>query len=254
VTITVAAFYKFVAIDDCEGLRADLRVRCAQGVITGTALIAREGLNATLAGPRTEIESLINWLRADPRFADLIVKKAATGSRPLKRLKVKIKSEIIRLGEAEAEPSERGGTRVAPADWNALIREPGVVLVDTRNAYEVDAGTFEGAIDPGTRIFRDFPKFVAAHLDPAKHPRVAMFCTGGIRCEKASAYLLAKGFAEVYQLDGGILNYLERVPAEESLWRGACFVFDERETVGHELGHALADEAAGKDAEREPRR
>jgi UPF0176 protein len=153
---------------------------------------------------------------------------------PFQRLKVKIKSEIIRLGEPEANPAERTGTRISPADWNALIREPGVILVDTRNSYEVSFGTFEGAIDPGTRSFGDFPKFVEANLDPARHPKVAMFCTGGIRCEKASAYLLAKGFAEVYQLDGGILNYLKRVPGAESLWHGACFVFDERESVGHE--------------------
>ncbi len=233
-TITVAAFYKFVAIDDCERLRADLRRQCAHGDIKGTALIAREGLNATLAGAHDHIARLLDWLRADPRFGDLVVKEAAAAVRPFKRLKVKIKSEIIRFGEPGADPSERTGRRVAPADWNALIREPGVIVVDTRNAYEVDAGTFEGAVDPATRTFRDFPKFVEAHLDPAQHAKVAMFCTGGIRCEKASAYLLSKGFAEVYQLDGGILNYLERVPPEESLWRGECFVFDERETVGHE--------------------
>jgi len=245
VTNTVATFYKFVAIEDCERLRADLKARCTQGAIKGTALIAREGLNATLAGARDEIAALLNWLRADLRFADVEVKEAAASVRPFKRLKVKIKSEIIRFGEPAADPNERTGTRVAPADWNALIREPGVVVVDTRNAYEVDAGTFEGAIDPMTRTFRDFPKFVEAHLDPARHAKVAMFCTGGIRCEKASAYLLSKGFAEVYQLDGGILNYLERVPTEESLWRGECFVFDERAAVGHEPD----DEAADEDAE-----
>jgi UPF0176 protein len=233
VTITVAAFYKFVAIEDCERLRADIKARCAQGAIKGTALIAREGLNATLAGAHQEIARLLDWLRADPRFADLVVKEAVAPVRPFKRLKVKIKSEIIRFGEPEANPLSRTGTRVAPVDWNALIREPGVVVVDTRNAYEVDAGTFEGAVDPATRTFRDFPNLVAANLDPVRHPKVAMFCTGGIRCEKASAYLLSKGFREVYQLDGGILSYLERVPAEESLWRGECFVFDEREAVGH---------------------
>jgi UPF0176 protein len=234
VTFAVAAFYKFVAIADCERLRADVRERCAQGGITGTALIAHEGLNATLAGGHAEIAGLLGWLRADPRFADLAAKEAMASVRPFKRLKVKIKSEIIRLGKPEADPLSRSGTRVAPGDWNALIREPGVVLVDTRNAYEVAAGTFEGAIDPRTRSFGDFPRFVETNLDPARHPKVAMFCTGGIRCEKASAYLLSKGFAEVYQLDGGILNYLERVPAVESLWRGECFVFDEREAVGHE--------------------
>jgi UPF0176 protein len=234
VTLTVAAFYKFVAIEDCERLRADLRHQCAHGAIKGTALIAREGLNATLAGTSEKIAEILDWLRADPRFADLVVKEAAASLAPFKRLKVKIKSEIIRFGEVGADPRLRTGTRVAPADWNALIREPGVVVVDTRNAYEVDAGTFEGAVDPATRTFRDFPKFVAASLDPARHSKVAMFCTGGIRCEKASAYLLSKGFREVYQLDGGILSYLERVPAQESLWRGECFVFDERAAVGHE--------------------
>jgi UPF0176 protein len=234
VTITVAAFYKFVAIEDCESLRADIKARCAHGGIKGTALIAREGLNATLAGAHQEIARLLDWLRADPRFADLVVKEAVAPERPFKRLKVKIKSEIIRFGKAGADPLVLTGARVAPLDWNALIREPGVVVLDTRNAYEVNAGTFEGAVDPQTRSFGEFPEFVAANLDPERHPKVAMFCTGGIRCEKASAYLLSQGFREVYQLDGGILNYLERVPAEESLWRGECFVFDERETVGHE--------------------
>jgi UPF0176 protein len=235
VTITVVAFYKFVEIENCARLKSDLRELCEQSLIRGTALIAREGLNAMLAGPHESIARLLAWLRADPRFADVAVKESAAPAPPFKRLKVKIKREIISFGAPDADPLHRTGTRVAPHDWNALIQAPGVAVVDTRNTYEVEAGTFEGAVNPATRSFREFPQFVAANLDPVRHPRVAMFCTGGIRCEKASAYLLSKGFAEVYQLDGGILNYLERVPAGESLWRGTCFVFDERGALGHGL-------------------
>jgi UPF0176 protein len=234
VTITVAAFYKFVAIEDCDHLKAGIKAECARHGIKGTALIAREGLNATLAGSSEGMEAFLSWLAGDTRFADLAVKRAPASELPFKRLKVKIKTEIIRMREPAADPLARTGTRVAPGAWNALIRDQGVVVIDTRNAYEVEAGTLEGAIDPKTRSFGEFPKFVADNLDPEQHPRVAMFCTGGIRCEKASAYMLARGFQEVYQLDGGILNYLAQVPAEESLWRGECFVFDERGGVVHE--------------------
>lgn len=240
-TITVAAFYKFVEIEDCATLKAALHDRCAQGQIKGTVLIAREGVNAMLAGAAEDLDGLIRWLRSDARFADLTVKESSAPSPPFKRLKIKIKREIIRFGEPAANPTSQTGVRVAPADWNALIANGDVAVVDTRNAYEVESGTFEGAINPATRSFRDFPKFVAANLDPKRTPKVAMFCTGGIRCEKASAYLLSKGFAEVFQLDGGILNYLEKVEPENSLWRGKCFVFDERGALGHGL------DAAGED-------
>jgi UPF0176 protein len=235
VTFTIAAFYKFVAIEDCAELKAALRECCVQGQIKGTALIAPEGLNAMLAGRPEDIDGLIRWMKGDSRFADLAVKESFAPAPPFKRLKVKIKREIIRFGEPDANPIARTGVRVPPADWNELIANRNVAVVDTRNAYEVEAGTFEGAINPATRSFRDFPKFVASNLDPQRTPKVAMFCTGGIRCEKASAYLLSQGFAEVFQLDGGILNYLEKVDPENSLWRGKCFVFDERGALGHGL-------------------
>jgi UPF0176 protein len=204
---------------------------CGRG-IRGTLLIAPEGINATLSGAPAEMAETLAVLRADPRFAALETKHAVAAAHPFKRLKVKLKREIIAFDRPEADPTVRTGTRVAPADWNALIDQPDVLLLDTRNDYEVAAGTFAGAVDPGLKHFRHFPDYVAAGLDPAKHKRVAMFCTGGIRCEKASAYLLAHGFDEVYQLDGGILAYLDQVPTEQSRWQGACFVFDDREVVG----------------------
>jgi UPF0176 protein len=197
----------------------------------GTMLIAPEGINATLSGPPEPMAATLAELRADPRFAGLTTREAWAGQHPFARLKVKLKREIIAFGRPEADPVAKTGTRVAPTNWNDLIASPDVLLLDTRNQYEVAAGTFEGATDPRLQHFRHFPDYVAAKLDPAKHKRVAMFCTGGIRCEKASAYLLAHGFEQVYQLDGGILAYLEHVTAAESRWQGGCFVFDERETV-----------------------
>lgn len=248
VPITVAAFYKFVAIDDCQALRRELRAHCDAGAIRGTALIAPEGLNATLAGRTEAVSDLLAWLRADARFADLAVKIASASAPPFQRLKVKVKREIITFGAPGCSPAERTGARVPPAAWNALIRDPDVVVVDTRNAYEVAAGTFEGAINPGIRSFREFAAFVARDLDPKAHGKVAMFCTGGIRCEKASAYLLSRGFGEVYQLDGGVLAYLAQVPPKQSLWRGSCFVFDERGEVGHEQAEQQAGvEGASRD-------
>lgn len=232
-TITIAAFYKFVEIADCEALRARLLDACRREGIKGTILLAREGINATVSGGAEGIGNLLELLRADSRFADLTVKFSRAESHPFQRLKVKIKPEIVTFGVPEANPGVQVGTYVAPSDWNALIRDPDVVVIDTRNSYEVSVGTFEGAIDPETAAFGEFPEFVASRLDPATTPKVAMFCTGGIRCEKASAFMLARGFGEVYHLEGGILNYLEKVPPEESLWRGECFVFDERVAVAH---------------------
>lgn len=232
-TVTIAAFYKFTEIADLEGLRTPLLDLCRREGIKGSILLAHEGINATVSGSADGIETLLAWLRADARFADLTAKLSHAGDHPFQRLKVKPKREIVTFGVPEANPARRVGTYVAPHDWNALIREPDVVVIDTRNSYEVDVGTFEGALDPGTSAFGEFPEFVKTRLDPATTPKVAMFCTGGIRCEKASAYMLAQGFREVYHLQGGILNYLEKVPPEESLWRGECFVFDERVAVGH---------------------
>lgn len=231
--VTVTAFYKFVSLADLPGLRDCLLHLGREHEIKGTILLAPEGINATVAGPGACICSVLAWLRADPRFADLVSKESYADEMPFGRFKVRIKREIVTLRRPEANPAERVGTYVKPEDWNALIADPDVLLVDTRNAYEVGIGTFKGAVDPRTRSFGEFPDFVASNLDPKAHKRVAMFCTGGIRCEKASAYLLSLGFPEVYHLEGGILKYLETVPPEQSLWQGECFVFDERVALEH---------------------
>ena len=231
--VTVTAFYKFVAIADPPAMRERLLGLARREEIKGTILVAPEGINATVAGPDAGIRHLLAHLRADPRFAHLVSKESYVEEPPFRRLKVKQKREIVTLRRPEADPTECVGTYVKPQDWNALLADPDVLVIDTRNAYEVAIGTFENAVDPATRTFSEFPDFVAANLDPEKHKRIAMFCTGGIRCEKASALLLAQGFPEVYHLEGGILKYLETVPPEESLWQGECFVFDERVALEH---------------------
>lgn len=232
-TVTVAAFYKFVAINDCADLQQRLLAACRQCDVLGTILLAPEGINATVSAAPDAMAALLLQLRADRRFADLAVKQAEADAHPFQRLKVKIKQEIIAFDPARAGALGPVGTYVKPHDWNALISDPEVLVLDTRNAYEVAIGTFARAIDPATRAFSDFPAYVEANLDPQRHRKVAMFCTGGIRCEKASAHLLELGFPEVYHLDGGILNYLETITPDESLWRGECFVFDERVAVTH---------------------
>jgi len=231
--VTVTAFYKFTTIPDPGDLRGTLFDLAAERGIKGTILLAPEGINATIAGPDDAIRWLLAWLRADPRFEALVSKESYAEEIPFGRLKVKVKREIVTLRRPEADPSKQVGTYVRPEAWNALVNDPDVVLIDTRNAYEVAIGSFRNAIDPVTRAFSEFPEFVAANLDPRKHTRVAMFCTGGIRCEKASAFMLEQGFPEVYHLEGGILNYLETVSPEESLWQGECFVFDERVALEH---------------------
>jgi UPF0176 protein len=235
--ITVSAFYKFVHIDDCEALRVSLLDLCQRHGIKGTILLAAEGINATISGVDGDLRAVLASLRADARFASLVTKESFAEVHPFQRLKVKIKQEIVTFGAPEADPSKRAGTYVAPQDWNALINEPGVVVIDTRNAYEVAIGSFPGAVDPKTKTFSDFQDFAQGfaktHLDTGQHPKVAMFCTSGIRCEKASAYLLSLGFPEVYHLEGGILKYLETVPPNDSLWQGECFVFDERVALEH---------------------
>ena len=230
-TIAIAAFYKFVTLDNCVALRGRLLDALKVRDMKGTILLAPEGINSTISGMPDQMASFLALLRADPRVADLVTKDATTNAHPFKRLKVKIKREIIAFRQPGADPAVLAGIYVAPEHWNALITAPGVLVLDTRNAYEVAVGTFAGAVDPRTRRFGDFPGYVAANLDPARHRRIAKFCTGGIRCEKASAYLLSQGFGEVYHLRGGILNYLATVPRADSLWQGECFVFDERETV-----------------------
>lgn len=231
----VAALYHFASHPDFAEKRAPLLALCEAQGIKGTLLLAEEGINGTIAGSREGIDAVLAFLRADPRFAALEHKESVSAEPPFPRLKIRLKQEIVTLGVPGIDPSREVGTYVEPEDWNALIADPEVVLIDTRNDYEVALGTFEGALDPMTETFREFPEYVARHLDPAKHRKVAMFCTGGIRCEKASAFMLKQGFEQVYHLKGGILNYLERVPADDSAWRGECFVFDERVTVDHAL-------------------
>ena len=232
-SVTITAFYKFVAIDNPEALREAVFAHCGHGAIMGTILIAPEGINATIAGSDAAIRSTLAWLRADPRFSDLVSKESYADEAPFGHLRVKIKREIVTLRRPEADPSKQVGVYVPPEQWNDLVSRDDVIVVDTRNTYEVGIGTFKGAIDPGTSAFSEFPDFVGANLDPSKHKRVAMFCTGGIRCEKASAYLLSQGFPEVYHLEGGILKYLETIPPEQSLWQGECFGFDERVSLEH---------------------
>jgi UPF0176 protein len=233
--IVVAAMYKFVNLPDCNELQTALLSLCQSQNIKGTILLAQEGINGTIAGSRQQIDAVLAFLRNDSRFADIEHKESYTEIPPFERLKIKLKPEIVTLGLPEVNPSEQVGTYVKPEDWNELISNPEVTVIDTRNDYEVTIGTFKGAENPQTQIFRDFPEYVQKHLDTNKHKKVAMFCTGGIRCEKASSYLLSQGFAEVYHLQGGILKYLEEIPPEESLWEGECFVFDERNTVNHDL-------------------
>ncbi len=231
--ITISAFYKFVTIDDCEALRVSLLDLCQRHGIKGTILLATEGINGTISGRAEDLRAVLAALRSDARFAGLVTKESYAGDHPFQRLKVKIKPEIVTFGAPEADPSLHVGTYVAPQNWNALINQPDVVVIDTRNAYEVVIGSFPGALDPQTKAFSEFQDFAKSHLNPGQHPKVAMFCTGGIRCEKASAYLLSLGFPEVYHLEGGILKYLETVPPEQSLWQGECFVFDERVALEH---------------------
>jgi len=235
----VCALYKFVTLDHYESLRTPLMALMKSLNVLGTLLLAGEGINGTVAGSRESIDSLLAWLQQDPCLSNIDYKESYTNKRPFLRAKVKLKKEIVTMGVEGIDPGEVVGTYVEPKDWNALISDPEVLLVDTRNDYEVQVGTFRGAINPNTETFRDFPQYVKDNLDPQQHKKVAMFCTGGIRCEKSTAYLKEQGFNEVYHLKGGVLKYLHEVPAEETLWQGECFVFDDRVTVDHQLqkGH-----------------
>lgn len=233
--IVVAALYKFVNLPDYRELQVPLLSFCQSQEIKGTLLLAQEGINGTIAGYRQQIDAVLAFLRADSRFADLEHKESYTETLPFERMKVRLKKEIVTLGLPEINPNEKVGIYVQPEAWNDLISNPEVTVIDTRNDYEVTIGTFKGAENPQTQTFRDFPQYVKQHLDPSKQKKVALFCTGGIRCEKASSYLLSQGFEEVYHLQGGILKYLAAVPPAESLWEGECFVFDERVAVGHGL-------------------
>jgi UPF0176 protein len=235
----VAAFYQFAALPDFRELREPLRAACAGLGLKGSVLLAHEGINGTLAGSADAVGQLIQVLRDGDLFGGrldhLELKFSTASAMPFQRLKIRLKKEIVTLGAIGADPTRQVGIYVEPADWNALMAAPDMLLIDTRNAFEVAMGTFSGAVDPGIRSFGQFKDFAARQLDPSKHRKIAMFCTGGIRCEKASAYLLSRGFAEVYHLKGGILKYLEGVPEADSRWRGECFVFDERIALGHGL-------------------
>jgi UPF0176 protein len=235
----VAAFYQFTALPDFRELREPLRAFCAGLGLKGSVLLAAEGINGTLAGSEDGIAALVDELQRGKLFGGRLdkveLKFSHAEAMPFCRMKVRLKREIVTLGDRTVDPTKQVGIYVEPSDWNGLIASPDTLVIDARNAFEVAMGTFEGAVDPGIASFGQFRDFVAQKLDPARHKKVAMFCTGGIRCEKASALLLAQGFAEVYHLRGGILRYLEEVPQTESRWRGECFVFDERVALGHGL-------------------
>lgn len=243
--IVVAALYRFVTLDDFRELREPLLQFCLDRNVRGTLLLAHEGINGTIAGSRQAIDEVLAYLRADPRLAALDAKESSDSDQPFYRMKVKLKREIVTMGVEGIDPNDVVGTYVKPRDWNALISDPEVLLIDTRNDYEVEIGSFKGAVDPHTKTFREFPDYVKQNVDPAKHKKVAMFCTGGIRCEKASSYMKQQGFEEVYHLEGGILKYLEETPADQSLWEGECFVFDNRVTVKHDLSAGSFDQCHG---------
>ena len=242
--LVVAALYKFAPLSELEAVQSHLLEVGEAGGVKGTLLIAPEGINGTLAGTRSGIDDFLDAIRALPGFADIEHKESFAEAMPFGRLRVRLKREIVTIRDPLADPNKAVGEYVEPAEWNALISRPDVILIDTRNDYEIEIGTFEGAIDPGTTSFGQFPDWVRDNLDIEKQPKVAMFCTGGIRCEKASALLKNIGFDEVYHLKGGILKYLEEVPDDASMWQGECFVFDGRVSLKHglELGdHAMCE-------------
>lgn len=240
--IVVSALYKFVTLENFEQLRKPIHNTMEENDVKGTLLIAKEGINGTIAGSRQGIDNVLSYLKSDERLAQLSHKESFTDNAPFKRCKVKLKKEIVTMGVEGIDPKQVVGTYVKPQDWNALISDPEVLLVDTRNDYEIEIGTFKNAVNPNTETFREFPQYVKDNLDPAKHKKVAMFCTGGIRCEKSTAYMKEQGFDEVYHLEGGILKYLEEVPEENTMWQGDCFVFDDRVAVDHSLEKGKYDQ------------
>lgn len=237
----ITAMYHFADFKEFEAFRQPLLDFCNEREIKGTLLIADEGINGTVAGLESCVDELLVFLKQNPLFEGLGHKSSYASELPFLRMKVKLKKEIVTLGVEGVSPKNAVGTYVKPKDWNALIQDPDVILIDTRNTYETEIGTFKNAVDPKTTTFREFPEYVADHLDQKQHKKVAMFCTGGIRCEKASSYMLDQGFDEVFHLEGGILQYLEDVPEAQSLWEGECFVFDERVTVKHDLSPGTFD-------------
>ncbi|AGH81171.1 rhodanese-related sulfurtransferase [Psychromonas sp. CNPT3] len=235
VKITVCALYKFVRLETFEALRAPLLQKMQSQDVRGTLLLAAEGINGTIAGPQKGIDAVLSFLSLYPNLEEISFKQSYHDENPFLRTKVKLKKEIVTLGVEGIDPNQVVGTYVKPKDWNALISDPDVTLIDTRNDYEIEIGTFQNAVNPHTTTFREFPEYVKNNLDKNKHKKVAMYCTGGIRCEKSTAYLKEQGFSEVYHLEGGILKYLEEVKKEESMWEGECFVFDARVSVDHDL-------------------
>ena len=238
-TYLTTAMYHFVSLPYFKTLREPLLNFCMSKNIKGTLLLADEGINGTLAGPEKSILELLNYLKNDPifegNFKNLSHKESWSGKHPFYRMKVKLKKEIVTLGVPGVSPTKMVGKYVKPQDWNAIISDPEVALIDTRNDYEYAIGTFKNAINPKTKTFREFPNYLKTHFDPKKHKKVAMFCTGGIRCEKASSFMMSEGFEAVYHLEGGILKYIEEVNPYESLWQGECFVFDQRVAIKHGL-------------------
>ncbi len=231
----VCALYKFVLLDNFESLRQPLIDLMLAHQVRGTLLLASEGINGTISGTREGVDAVLDWLTAESGVGDLEVKESTSDRPPFKRTKVKLKKEIVTMGVNDIDPNLIVGTYVEPEDWNRLLEDPELLLIDTRNQYEYEVGTFENAVNPKTESFREFPNFVDQHLSPKENPKVAMFCTGGIRCEKSTALLKKKGFKKVFHLKGGILNYLRTVPEEKSKWQGECFVFDDRVTLDHRL-------------------
>ncbi|MEM7333210.1 MAG: rhodanese-related sulfurtransferase [Chloroflexota bacterium] len=231
----IAAFYQFADFHDFEAWRQLLKDVGEANEVRGSVLVAPEGINGTVAGPRQGVDTFLAFIRQDGRFSSMTHKESFADTQPFGRMRVRPKPEIVKLGIPEIDPTQEVGEYVEPPDWNELISDPDVFVIDTRNEFEVQIGSFKGAINPHTEAFNHFPEYVAENLDPQKHKKVAMFCTGGIRCEKATAYLLQQGFDEVFHLKGGILNYLKEVPESDSLWEGNCFVFDDRVTVNHQL-------------------
>ncbi len=241
----VAALYKFVALSDFEAFQKPIQEKCLAEDIKGTILLAGEGINGTVAGSEDGMRRFLAFLRGMTEFQDLVHKESWASEAPFPRMKVRLKKEIVTMGVNGIDPNKIVGSYVKPEDWNTLISDPDVVVVDTRNDYEVAIGTFKGAIDPKTKSFREFPKWAEDNKEILKKPKVAMFCTGGIRCEKSTAYMKEQGYEEVYHLEGGILKYLEEIPESESMWDGECFVFDERVSVGHGLKEGPYDMCHG---------
>lgn len=228
---TIIAFYRFIELTDVSGLQLAIAQFCKEHAILGTILLAHEGINATIAGSDKDIAAVVAFLHSQAPFAELQFRYTYADFNPFYKMKVRIKKEIVALRIPNIYPNQKTGIQVPPEEWDPVITDPETFLIDTRNTYEYELGNFPGAHNPETDVFRDFPAYVKQNLDPAKHKKIAMYCTGGIRCEKASSYLLEQGFSEVYQLQGGILNYLEKMPAENSTWEGECFIFDNRITV-----------------------